>query len=207
MTDSVDRRPTVAAQPRDDVPAVRGDAAAATLAARFASGAPGAFEAVVERYHDKVHRLAYRVLGWAGDADDVVQEVFLAALKNAARFRGDADLGTWLTTITLNKCRGHRRGLFTRLRLVARLGTSGGRQESPPADAPAAAADTFERVRSALNQLSPREREVIVLHYLEQTPVEQIAAMLGLKRGAVEVRLHRARAKLRTVLGVTEEWP
>lgn len=203
MTDSVDRRPTVADRPRDNL-AGRDNAAA--LAARFASGAPGAFEAVVDRYHDKVHRLAYRLLGWAGDADDVVQEVFLAALKNARRFRGDADLGTWLTTITLNKCRGHRRGLLARLRLLARLGSSSGKQESPPADVPATATDAFERVRSALNQLSPREREVIVLHYLEQTPVEQMAAMLGLKRGAVEVRLHRARAKLRNVLGVTEEW-
>lgn len=205
MTDSVDRRPAVASQPRDDF-AAGGDAEFA-LAARFASGAPGAFEAVVERYHEKVHRLAYRLLGWAGDADDVVQEVFLAALKNARRFRGDADLGTWLTTITLNKCRGHRRGLLARLRLLARLGSSGQRPESPPADAPAAAADAFERVQSALIQLSPREREVIVLHYLEQTSVEQMAAMLRLKRGAVEVRLHRARAKLRTVLGVTEESP
>lgn len=204
MTDPVDRRPTVAEPPRDDV-AGRGDAAA--LVARFVSGAPGAFEAVVARYHDPVHRLAYRLLGWAGDADDVVQEVFLAALKNAARFRGDADLGTWLTTITLNKCRSHRRGLFARLRLVARLGASGGKPESPPADVPAADADAFESVRAALNQLSPREREVIVLHYLEQTPVDQMAAMLGAKRGAIEVRLHRARAKLRALLGVTEESP
>jgi len=205
MTDSVDRRPTVADQPREGV--ADRDNASAALAARFAGGAPGALEAVVDRYHDKVHRLAYRLLGWAGDADDVVQEVFLAALKNARRFRGDADLGTWLTTITLNKCRGHRRGLLARLRLLARLGSSGQRPESPPADAPAAAADAFERVQSALIQLSPREREVIVLHYLEQTSVEQMAAMLRLKRGAVEVRLHRARAKLRTVLGVTEESP
>jgi RNA polymerase sigma factor (sigma-70 family) len=201
MADSVDRRPTVAAQRRES------GAADVALAARFVRGERGAFEAVVERYQPHVHRLAYRLLGWAGDADDVVQDVFLSALKHAGRFRGDADLGTWLTTITLNKCRGHRRGLLARWRLLARFGSSGGPREAPPADVPAAEADAFERVRSALARLSPREREVIVLHYLEQTPVERMAVMLGATRGAVEVRLHRARAKLRAVLGVTEESP
>jgi RNA polymerase sigma-70 factor (ECF subfamily) len=200
MTDSVAPRPTVADQPRDN----DDDAA---LAARFVRGAPGAFEAVVDRHHGRIHRLASRLLGWAGDADDVVQDVFLAALKNAGRFRGDAGLRTWLTTITLNKCRSHRRGIIARLRLAARFGSSGPQREAPPADLPAADADAFTRVRSALASLSPREREVIVLHYLEQTSVEQIAAMLGATRGAVEVRLHRARARLRAVLGVTEESP
>ena len=113
-------------------------------------------EAAFRRYSRYVAAVALRLLGRDDEVDDVVQEVFLAALKNARRFRGDADLGSWLTTITLNKCRGHRRGLFTRLRLVARLGASGGKQESPPADVSATDADAFERVRAGLNRLSPR---------------------------------------------------
>jgi RNA polymerase sigma-70 factor (ECF subfamily) len=199
MTQRVDHQRTVADQPPDTHAGDDGDAA---LAARFTRGEPGAFEAVVARYHTRVHRLAYRLLGWSGDADDVVQDVFLAALSNAARFRRRADLGTWLTTITLNKCRSHRRGLLARLRGLAGWGASRSEREAPAADARPSADDAFDRVRAALLQLKPREREVIVLHYLEETPVDRMAPVLGLTRGAVEVRLHRARARLRAVLGI-----
>ncbi len=130
----------------------------------------------------------------------MVQEVFLAALKNATRFRRGSSLTTWLTTITLNKCRSQRRGFLVRLRLLTGLGARP-TEDAPPADVPMAAEETFSQVRSALRQLSPRDREVIVLHYLEENTAEEMATLLGVKRGAVEVRLHRARARLREILG------
>jgi RNA polymerase sigma-70 factor (ECF subfamily) len=202
MTDPI-ARPMVADQPREEQAVADPDDP--TLAARFARGEDGAFKAVVERFHARVQRLAYRLLGWsAADAEDVVQEVFLAALRGAGKFRGQSSLGTWLTTITLNQCRTHRRGLLARLRLMTRFSsTAVPRTEAPPADVPAADADAFAHEQSALRHLSPREREVIVLHYLEQQPVDQIATLLGLSRGAVDIRLHRARKRLREVLGVT----
>jgi RNA polymerase sigma-70 factor (ECF subfamily) len=181
------------------------DAAAAvtadTLPERFARGEAAAFDELVRRYHPAVARLARRLLGWSSDAEDVVQEVFLAALKNATRYRKQSTLETWLTTITLNKCRSHRRGLLSRLRLLAGLGARPV-DPSPPADVPAAEADSFRRVQAALQRLSPREREVIVLHYLEQKSAAEIATLLGVRRGAAEVRLSRARTRLREIVGV-----
>ena len=73
--------------------------AAETLAERFARGEAAAFDEVVRRYHPAVSRLARRLLGWSADAEDVVQEVFLAALKNARRFRRGASLSTWLSLV------------------------------------------------------------------------------------------------------------
>ena len=172
-----------------------------TLPERFARGEPAAFDEVVRRYHPVVARLARRLLGWTADAEDVVQEVFLAALKNANGYRRGSTLETWLTTITLNKCRSHRRGLLSRLRLLAGLGAQPA-DPSPPADVPVAEKDSFRRVQSGLQRLSPREREVIVLHYLEQKSPDEIATLLGVRRGAVEVRLSRARARLRAIMGV-----
>ena len=81
----------------------------ADLGARLRDGEPGAFESLVSLYQGRIARLAYRLLGWSGDVDDVVQEVFLAALRNAGSFRGEASLWTWLTRITLNRCRTHQR--------------------------------------------------------------------------------------------------
>jgi RNA polymerase sigma-70 factor (ECF subfamily) len=192
--DSVDGRPAAETHQQFD----------ASLADRFTRGDPTAFDAVVGRHQDMVTRLARRLLGWSNDVEDVVQEVFLSALQNASGFRRSASLATWLTTITLNKCRNHRRGLLARLRFLTGFGARPPGEEPPP-DVPAADAESFSRVRAALRGLSAREREVIVLHYLEEKSADEIASLLGASRGAVDVRLHRARGRLRQLLGVAGE--
>jgi RNA polymerase sigma factor (sigma-70 family) len=153
------------------------------------------FESLVCRHQAAVTRLAYRLLGWRHEAvEDVVQEVFLAALMHLDRFRGEAEVATWLTRITINCCRTLRRRNLVRLRWL--------RRQRPTDTAPAgdADADTGQRVRDAVARLPARDREVIVLRYLEQLEIGEIARLLGTKHNAVEVRLHRARTKLRTLL-------
>jgi len=91
-----------------------------SLAQRFAEGDAAAFEAVVAIHRPRIARLVYRLLGWPADVDDMVQEVFLAALTKCRKFRGESALATWLTVIALNKCRTHRRGLLSRWRTLRR---------------------------------------------------------------------------------------
>jgi RNA polymerase sigma factor (sigma-70 family) len=171
-----------------------------TLAQRLALGEAEAFEQLVALYQPRVSRLAFRLLGWNGDVEDVVQDVFVAALSKGKTFRGDASLWTWLTAVTLNLCR-------TRLRRAALLRRlTGGllRSENPQAaaaDVPAVMDETSSRVRSAVAALPPRDREVIVLYYLEERPVAQISELIGITSNAVDVRLHRARRKLKDLLG------
>jgi RNA polymerase sigma-70 factor (ECF subfamily) len=173
----------------------------AALVAGFVADAPGAFEAVVAAHQERVTRLAHRLLGWRSGADveDVVQDVFFAALRHRRRFRGHASLGTWLSAITVNCCRTHqRRQQLRRLLLLRR------RQEAeadPPASEAVASDDTAWRVRQAVQALPPRDREVVVLRYFEQLDAAGIASATGLSRNAVEVRLHRARARLAERLG------
>src|SRR5215217_5846336 len=92
-------------------PAAPAEPAGATLAERLARGEADAFDELVGLHETRLTRLPYRLLGWRGDVADVVQEVFLSALLHASRFRGEASLGTWLTRITVNKCRSHQRRL------------------------------------------------------------------------------------------------
>jgi len=175
------------------------------LVARFARGDRSAFDRIVAIHHDRIARLAYRLLGWADDADDVVQEVFLAAMRALPKFRGQASLATWLTTITVNKCRTfrHRR----RLRLKWLVGARARRRETPaePADRQPGDRETFDRVRQAIRALPARYREVVVLRYLEQMPTEAISRILGISRNSVDVRLHRARARLKSQLAALVE--
>ena len=171
-----------------------------SLARRFAAGDAGAFDAVVAMHRARVTRLAYRLLGWRDDVEDVVQEVFLSVFNQLGRFKGESKLGTWLTVITINKCRTHRRRWFVRWRAMRRRreGTRPG--EAPPADEGARRDETSAQVRLAVQKLRPRDREVIVLHYLEQHELGEMARLLGVSQNAVEVRLHRARKRLKVLM-------
>jgi RNA polymerase sigma-70 factor (ECF subfamily) len=174
----------------------------ADLAGRFAAGQAGAFEEVVALYQPRVERLARRLLGWRGDVEDVVQDVFLAALTNARSFRGGSSLWTWLTAITLNRCRRHARRAAVARRFREWLGGQSRQPAGTDAGVDHAAMqdERGAKVRDAVAGLPPRDREVIVLYYLEGRPVGEVSEALGASPGAVEVRLHRARQKLRLTL-------
>lgn len=167
------------------------------LVARLARGDQAAFDALVAAHQDRVSRLAYRLLGWSGDVDDVVQEVFLAAWKALPRFQGRSSLATWLTRITINECRRLRRRWG---RVLHREPVETGRACTPAADSRMMNAETFGRVRRAVAALPVRYREVVVLHYLEQIPIGMVSELLGMSTNRVAVLLHRARAKLKSKL-------
>ncbi|HUB26740.1 MAG TPA: sigma-70 family RNA polymerase sigma factor [Tepidisphaeraceae bacterium] len=164
------------------------------LLARLRQGERSAFAELNRRYGSRLLRLAHRLLGYRDEAaQDAVQDVFARLLSRPVAIAASGDLEKWLVTVVVNQCRTHHRRWFARLRLLGRAPAK--TQTSAPADV-----ETHEFVRHAVRQLPPRDREVIVLHYLEEMPVEQIGVILKLKRNAVEVRLHRARQRLKEIL-------
>jgi len=169
----------------------------AHLVGRFLRGDGAAFNQLVRTHQDRVARLAYRLLGWSGEVDDVVQEVFLAVFKNVAGFRGDCRVSTWLTTITVNKCRSARRHRFTRLAFLRRLSDEPRAAASPPTVEGGVAPAELDRIRAAVQALPARYREAVVLRYLEGMPVAEVGLALGVSEGATGVLLHRARARLK----------
>lgn len=192
--DGTERRLTVTDAPATDNPQQ-------SLARRFAAGEASAFDELVAEFSPRIARLAHRLLAWrsgAGeraDADDVVQEVFIAALKRQRHFRGDASLWTWLSAIAVNQCRSRlrRRNSWRRW-----MGFQ--RERDQPCHGSLVRDETSQRVREAISQLKQDDREVIVLFYLEEQSVKQIAEMLGKTYNAIEVRLHRARHRLALLL-------
>jgi len=156
---------------------------------------PASFAGVVERYSTDVAQLANRMLGWPGDVDDVVQEVFLAAYMNLKGFRGQCLVRTWLFTITINKCRSHQRRQRLHLKALFRMA------EQPPAQAGVGRDDeALQKVRLVLDRLPGRYREPVVLWYLQELPADQICQVLGISRNTLYVRLARARERLRGLL-------
>jgi RNA polymerase sigma-70 factor (ECF subfamily) len=184
----------------DAAPDVRGRDTA--LARRLVAGEAAAFDEVVALYAPRVSRLVYRLLGWsggAGEVEDVVQDVFVSVLRHARSFGGRSSLSTWITSIAVNQCRSLRRRLGARVRAMAAVFAKA-RPDHGAADGQAMRDDESRRVREAIVRLKPADREVIVLHYLEETDVETIAEILSVSKNAVEVRLHRARKRLRALL-------
>jgi RNA polymerase sigma-70 factor (ECF subfamily) len=170
----------------------------ALLVGRFLRGDGAAFDQLVRAHQDRVARLAYRLLGWSGEVDDVVQEVFLAVFRNVSRFRGDCRVSTWLTTITVNKCRSARRRRFVRLAFLRRLSDEPrAAASSRPAAEEGGAAAAIDRVRIAVQALPARYREAVVLRYLEGMSIAEVGSALGISESATRVLLHRARARLK----------
>ena len=167
----------------------------AVLAARFARGDPAAFPALVARHQEQVTRLAYRLLGWNADIEDVVQDVFVAVLQSLAKFRGESRFATWLYRIAVNQCRRHQRRWLPRWHTAPPAASD---HRSP--DTRLAADETHARVRRVVAALPARDREVIVLRYLEGLEIDEMSAILGRGPNTVEVRLARARARLRADL-------
>lgn len=167
---------------------------------RLIAGEQAEFDRFVEQYQPRIARLALRLLGWSQETNDVVQDVIVDALKGFKSFRHESSVDTWLTRITINACRRHQRRLVLRRMglgiLTARHEHDGHETRSnPDLDD-----DTLASVRNAVQQLPTREREVIVLRYLEQIPIAQIAVLLGISKNNTEVRLHRGRERLRQQL-------
>ncbi len=167
------------------------------LVARFKSGETDAFDEIVEAHQERIARLAFRLLGEPNDVDDVTQEIFLAVLRNLRRFRGKCKLSTWLTTIAVNKCRSHRR---RQLRIQVLPWLANAAANSSDAGEPREAAESHARVRRTVERLPARYREPIVLRYFEEMSVPQISDVLQISTGAVEVRLSRARRRLKQML-------
>jgi len=162
----------------------------------IATGMPGAFEVLVNRFQQPVGRLAQRLLGT--DADDVTQDVFVTVLEKAGRFRGECSIWTWLTRITLNQCRNRIRRQQVRRRFEQWFQRR--QRESPASDVRAVASDKATIIRKAIDALPVRDREVIVLAYLEGRSPSEIAELLSQSVNSVEVRLHRSRGRLREIL-------
>ncbi len=137
-------------------------------------------------------------LGGAGiDPEDVAHDVFVTAGRKLSRLDDSEHLGVWLFTLTRNEVRNRRRQLRGR-RFLLGLWGRGLSAEDPrplPPEAMERAA-TAALVRAALERLSERHREVLVLFELEDRSGAEVAAFVGVKESNIWVVLHRARAAL-----------
>ena len=140
----------------------------------------------------------------AADAVELAQETFAEAWCGAERFRGALDdesaVGRWLAGIARNLHRARGRA-DERLQLSTRVDETTEAAEESRAEVGDARRPAL---RAALARLKPEQREVIWMHYMEETPVRRVAALLEVSEKTVEGRLYRARVELRRILDSEE---
>src|SRR6266480_3758396 len=162
----------------------------AELVARFRRGDRSAFATLVARHERRVYNLAYRMLGRSEDAKDVAQEAFLSCFRHLDRFRGDSAFSTWLHRIAVNACYDALRRHRDTTSLDARPVEPGSFPDH--ADQTTTAID----IQRALSSVPPDFRVVVVMHEIQDMPLEDIASILGVPAGTVKSRLHRGRVAL-----------
>jgi RNA polymerase sigma-70 factor (ECF subfamily) len=168
------------------------------LIARTAAGDRRAFERIVERHAAAVLRLATAVTDDPASAEDVLQQAFLSAYRNAASFRAESSARTWLLTIARNaayrvRAKRGREDLMDEPLMT--LGREAGWGSDDP-EALAIAAERRGALTSALRSLSPGDREVLILRDVEGLSGQEAADVLRIKSRALKSRLHRARLRL-----------
>ena len=175
----------------------------AAAVAKAKGGDEEAFRVLVERHSRSIYRLAYRMTGKPEDAEDVVQETFVRAYKQLARFEARSNFATWLYRIGFNcsidymRARPHRESAEA----ARHARTPVARRDSGPSmDDLVFAGQIGERVQDALRDLSPQERAAFLMRHYHGCSIEEICEALGLKSNAAKHSIFRAVKKMRVAL-------
>ncbi|HEX6534346.1 MAG TPA: RNA polymerase sigma factor [Gemmatimonadaceae bacterium] len=167
------------------------------LVERVRRGDAAAFEVLVRRHLCQAYAIAFRILLHREDAEDLVQEAFMAALDHFSTFDAERPFAPWLHRIVVNRGLNARKARARR-RAEPVPDTVGDDRAAP--DAEAEYAEVRERFATALGQLPERQRLVVRLIDVDGLEAAEVAEMLGVAPGTIRWYLHQARATLRGVL-------
>jgi RNA polymerase sigma factor (sigma-70 family) len=159
------------------------------LVGRARNGDVVAFAELVETHRPRTRAVVARIVGDGDEAEDVVQEALLRAYLGLTSLREPERFGAWLIGIALNLARMTVRRRSAYARALARVEP---RREVER--------EELTIVREAIELLPAHERDAVVMHYVDDLSCEEIARILDSSPGAVRVRLHRARERLRAEL-------
>ncbi len=165
---------------------------------RCLQGDRDVYSHLVDKYQQMVYVLAFRMLGDEAAAKDAAQESFLSAYVSLRSFRREAKFSSWLTSITLNKCRDMLRGRKDTVSVDDLEEVLPGRDADP--EERFHQKENEDLLQQALNKLPDEYREVIVLKHIRGLDYAEIAQTAGVSEGALKVRAWRAREMLRFLL-------
>jgi RNA polymerase sigma-70 factor (ECF subfamily) len=179
------------------------------LITKILAGKDQAYTVIMRRYKDNLFRFALRHLGDADDAEDAVQDTFVAAYNNLRRYKPQYQLSTWLFQITLNKCRDIGRKRKTRA-FLQRLtpvveNTVAGNDALYNPETLSQSRTGVERLRAEIEHLPKGVKTAFILCVLEEKSHKDAGEILNLSPKAVELRVYRARQHLRAAIDLNSD--
>jgi len=175
------------------------------------NGSPIDWPGVLAQHDRWLRTVLHARVGESQAVDEVMQEVALAAVRQAAPLADPAKVAPWLYRLAVRQALLYRRSCGRRRKLVANYAQQTSPMESDSRSPEPLAwllADERQRlVREALDRLARGDREILLLKYSEDWSYHQLATHLGVSHSAAEARLHRARGRMRAVLVAMERVP
>lgn len=173
------------------------------LMKRAQAGDREAFGALFQRRSPSIWQMAYLLLHSSDAAEDVVQDTFTNALEHVGDFRGESEPRSWLSAIALNSCRRMIRRKVTGVVSAETSRLERGHGMSTPKRGVLTSMlrrETNRRLALALGFLTEAQREVFVLHYVDELPYDEVAKLLNTTAGAARALSQRARSILQEKL-------
>lgn len=157
-----------------------------------AAGDRDAFAALLRRHYDRIHGLAWQMIGSRADADDIAQDVCSILAERLGDFRGEAKFTTWLCSIVFNACRDFRRKHSAFARFAGKLSVMAGLTRGPDGR------DLYDSfwIESAVARLKPDLRDTVILVAGQQLTHGEAAQILGIAEATVSWRMHEARRQI-----------
>jgi RNA polymerase sigma-70 factor (ECF subfamily) len=163
---------------------------------RIQAGETECFAALLKRYSRPVFSLIVKITGNREDAEELTQDVFLKVFRSLPSFRGDSCFSTWLYRIAYNTAVSATRKKKREWLAIDEM-TAGDLPEEPDGEWEREnREEQLARLEQAMEQLLPDERALILLFYMQEKTVEEIAGITGLTLSNVKTKLHRIRKKL-----------
>lgn len=175
----------------------------AALVDRIRRGDADAFVLLMQRYNQRLYRIARAIVRDEGEAEDVLQHAYLAAYTHLHQFAGMAAFSTWLTRIVINRAALRQREQVRSLRMAGetlepdwRSGTTG----LPNPEEQLSRRELALLLEQAIDALPETYRTIVVLREIDGLSIQEAAECLAISEQAARVRLHRARSLLREAL-------
>lgn len=175
-----------------------------------------AIEAIISRFSSRVYGLLYRMTGSREDADDLLQETFLRMVRTIGQYEHNGRFEAWLFRISANLARDRLRRRRRRAATIGLDGESGEEETATedralaydqPPDFALLRSESQQRVVAALDSLSEREREIVLLRHYAELSFREIAELLNIPLGTALARVHRALTRMRKALTDASENP
>lgn len=190
MAETLQLRPELEPLPDEDV------------VARVLAGETALFEVIMRRYNQRLYRAARSIVRDETQAEDVMQAAYVLAFQNLRQYSGRASFGAWLTRIAVNEALGRLRGARRFDQPADNEGDGMDRFASatPDPEQAAATSEVRQLLQGLIDDLPESSRTVFVLRDVEGMSTAEASEALGISEENVKVRLHRARATLRSGL-------